>query len=97
MLEHVKDRLRKLQQYAESWTEGSFSSNKLHCSASPESEATLKQYSKERTFLCPDEKKRMFSWHVRLPLGWRIHFYPEQPRKILIGYIGEHLPTAKFN
>ncbi|MCX5935598.1 MAG: hypothetical protein NTU99_12605 [Pseudanabaena sp. LacPavin_0818_WC45_MAG_42_6] len=97
MLEHVKDRLRKLQQYAESWKEESFNSQKLDCSASPESEATLKQYSKERTFLCPDRKKRIFSWHVRLPLGWRIHFYPEQPSKILIGYIGEHLPTAKFN
>jgi len=97
MLDHVKDRLRKLQQYAERWTEGGFNSNKLDASASPESEATLKQYSKERTFLCPDKQKRIFSWHVRLPLGWRIHFYPEQPNKILIGYIGEHLPTAKFN
>ena len=97
MLEHVKDRLHKLQQYAESWTEGSFDSKKLNCSASPESEATLQQYSKERIFICPDGQKRIFSWHVRLPLGWRIHFYPEQPRKILIGYIGEHLPTAKFN
>jgi len=97
MLEHVKDRLRKLQQYAESWTEGGFNSNKLHGNASPESEATLKQYSKERTFLCPDEQERIFSWHVKLPLGWRIHFYPEKPRKILIGYIGKHLPTSKFN
>ena len=97
MLEQVKDRLRKLQQYAESWTEGGFNSNKLHGNASPESEATLKQYSKERTFLCPDEQERIFSWHVKLPLGWRIHFYPEKPRKILVGYIGKHLPTSKFN
>ena len=97
MLEHVKSRLRKLQQYAESWTEDGFNSNKLSCSASPESEATLKQYSYERTFLCSDGRKRIFSWHVKLPSAWRIHFYPEQPRKILIGYIGSHLPTAKFN
>ncbi len=97
MLEHVKERLRKLQKYTESWTEKSFNSDLLNCSASPESESTLKKYSKERTFICPDGRKRIFSWHVRLPLAWRIHFYPEKPRKILIGYIGEHLPTAKFN
>ncbi len=97
MLEHVKERLHKLQKYTENWTEKSFNSNLLNCSASPESEATLKKYSKERTFICPDGQKRIFSWHVRLPLGWRIHFYPEKPKKILIGYIGEHLPTANFN
>ncbi|MEE3718249.1 hypothetical protein V2H45_16035 [Tumidithrix elongata RA019] len=98
MLNPVKNRLLELQKYAENWTEGGFDSNKLACKATPESEATLQQYSQERTFICPDDQKRIFSWHVRLtPLAWRIHFYPEQSRKILIGYIGNHLPTAKFN
>lgn len=97
MLFPVKKRLFELQKYSESWTEGNFDAKKLS-KATPESEATLRKYSQEHTFNCPDGKSRIFSWHVRLtPLAWRIYFYPENHRKIIVGYIGEHLPTVKFN
>jgi hypothetical protein len=98
MLKPIIKRLFDLQKYAASWTRGGFDSDQMNCKATPESEATLQKYSQERTFLCPDGQKRVFSWHVRLtPLAWRIHFHPKQQGQIIIGYIGYHLPTAKFN
>jgi len=97
MLNPIEKRLSDLQMYAENWLNGAFDSGKIACKATPESEATLKQYAQERTFTCPDGQNRTFSWHVRLtPLAWRIYFYPNQAGQIIIGYIGSHLPTNKF-
>jgi hypothetical protein len=98
MLPPIRKKLFELQNYSESWLVGGFNSELIGCKATPESETTLKKYSQERIFLCPDGQNRIFSWHVRLtPLPWRIHFYPECQRIIIIGYIGSHLPTTKFN
>lgn len=97
MLSPIEKKLFDLQEYAATWVAGAFDSDKIACKATPESEATLKQYSQDRTFTCPDGQERVFSWHVRLtPLAWRIHFDPSQSGKIVIGYIGRHLRTAKF-
>ncbi|MBL1175072.1 hypothetical protein [Pantanalinema sp. GBBB05] len=97
MLKPIEKKLFELQEYATSWIAGPFDPSKLACKANPESEATLNQYSQERTFICPDGEKRLFDWHVKLtPLAWRIHFYPSQPGQIIIGYIGRHLRTARF-
>ncbi|MGA0197526.1 MAG: hypothetical protein ACO3NK_00075 [Prochlorotrichaceae cyanobacterium] len=98
MLHPIERRLSNLQTYAESWINGAFKPDKISCKTTSESEATLQQYVQERTFLCPDGQNRVFSWHVRLtPLAWRIHFYPSRAGEILIGYIGPHLRTSKFN
>ena len=97
MLPPIRKKLFELQNYSETWLVGGFNAELIGCKATPESEATLKKYLQERTFLCPDGQNRIFSWHVRLtPLPWRIHFYPEHQSQIIIGYIGSHLPTAKF-
>lgn len=97
MLSPIEKGLADLQKYASTWIGGAFDSAKIPRKTTPESEATLNQYAQERTFTCPDGKKRVFSWHVRLtPLAWRIQFYPNQPGQIIIGYIGSHLPTARF-
>jgi len=97
MLSPIEKKLFDLQKYASTWVGGAFDSDKIACKATPESEVTLKQYSQARTFTCPDGQERVFSWHVRLtPLAWRIHFDPSQSGKIVIGYIGCHLRTAKF-
>ncbi len=97
MLNPVEKRLSDLQKYAASWLNGAFDSDKVACKATLESEATLNQYAQKRTFTCPDGQNRVFSWHIRLtPSAWRIHFYPSQVGQIIIGYIGRHLPTAKF-
>ena len=50
-----------------------------------------------RTFLCPDGIKREFWEHVRINIALRVHLFSDRPNKrVYIGHIGEHLPTAKF-
>src|SRR5262249_22823689 len=95
-LRQVVKRLFELEIYCRNWREGGFEPDQLPCKVSPESQTTLEQYGQERTFTCPDGEKRVFSWHVRLtPSAWRIHFLPEPSRRrIIIGYVGHHLPTA---
>lgn len=64
--------------------------------ATHESKRTLAIYGKERTFVCPDGKDRLFSWHSKqLGPNIRIHFYPPDNTtdKFYIGYIGIHLRT----
>ncbi len=94
LLRPVIRRLFELENYCKNWQVGPFDPNSL-TNASPESQSTLQQFSRERTFLCPDGQERVFSWHVRLtPGAWRIHFSPgPDVGEIIVGYIGPHLHT----
>jgi hypothetical protein len=96
LLRSVVRRLLELEYYCRSWERGPFNAQQLPTKASLESQVTLQQFGRERTFLCPDGMERLFTWHVRLtPEAWRIHFFPEaQTRTIIVGYIGPHLPTV---
>lgn len=97
MLNPVEKGLSDLQQYSTIWLQGAFDASKIGRKATPESKATLEKYTEERTFLCSDNQERIFSWHIRLtPQDWRIYFFPEQPGKLFIGYIGRHLRTVQF-
>jgi len=64
----------------------------------PESEATLKKYELQHTFLDPYNKKYIASWHMRFTgIPGRIFFVPDyQENKILICYIGGKLPNVTF-
>jgi hypothetical protein len=86
--------LHDLQNYCAGWVTGYFDIKAL-VRASGESQTTLQMYSGERTFLCPDGVSRVFQWHLKRDDATRIHFFdfPER-RRILIGYIGPHLPIA---
>jgi hypothetical protein len=85
-----------LNDYCRVWRSGAFDPNAVACNVSLESEQTLQMFSAERTFLCPDGKKRVFSWHAKVG-QWRIYFDPAQgPGNLLIGYVGKHLRTARF-
>jgi hypothetical protein len=88
--------LRDLQRYCDGWTTGDFDIHSLN-NASGESEATLAKFGETRKFRCPDGQKRLFNWHAKRGHS-RIHFFdfPAQKR-LLVGYVGRHLPTAKFN
>lgn len=91
--------LFELNRYVSQWVSGSFSLDSI--SWSEESSQTLihPKYGPLRRFLCPDGIQRTFSFHSK-PTGGniRIYFYPLQDSKIAyIGYIGDHLPTVKFN
>jgi hypothetical protein len=97
-LQPVVKALFELQNCSKNWNNGVFSTQGYSIETSGESEPTLNQYSQQRTFRCPDGKERLFEQHVKLrAYNWRIHFFPENPNKaILVGYIGCHLPTAKY-
>jgi hypothetical protein len=103
MLRPVIKRLLEMESYCRSWQNVPFSPDDFPSMTTPESDATLQQYSSERTFTCPDGQVRVFSWHVRLtPLSWRIYFVPEEPLSLgqsgglIIGYLGPHLRTVNF-
>lgn len=89
--------LRELEQFCNGWLDGSpFNPRAILGVVSPESEATLKKFSRERTFRCPDGEYVRFSWHMKINLDkWRIYFHPlGDKRQLIIGYIGPHLPIA---
>ncbi|MEO5366503.1 MAG: hypothetical protein H7831_09140 [Magnetococcus sp. WYHC-3] len=85
-----------LENYCQGWTSGGFNQDLLGCASSPESGSTKQQYGQERTFLCPGGISRLFSYHVKPGQPWRIHYDPSiGPGKILVGYVGRHLRTAR--
>lgn len=64
---------------------------------SPESEATMNKYSKERTFMTPDGYKT-FNFHIKIGDSLRIYIIEQKgTNKLYVGYIGKHLPTCKFD
>ncbi|MCY4614080.1 MAG: hypothetical protein OXB94_10740 [Nitrospira sp.] len=64
----------------------------------PESEATMQQYGREREFQCASGEKKVFNLHAMIGSGHRIHLrIDKQIKSLEIGYIGEHLPTARFH
>jgi hypothetical protein len=97
-LELVLEVLSILDKCAQNWQAGYFSLEGYPFEESGESEPTLNQYWRERTFLCPDGEERLFERHVKLKeCNWRIHFFPEvKTKKVIIGYVGIHLPTDKY-
>ena len=97
-LELVLEVLSVLDKCAKNWQAGHFSLEGYPFEESGESEATLNQYWRERTFLCPDGEERLFERHVKLKeCNWRIHFFPKvKTTKVIIGYVGIHLPTDKY-
>ena len=102
-LQFVLEILYELENCAKNWEMGDFSLDGTSLDVSGESKETLnnKEYSKKRTFLCPDGKKRLFELHVKIrQCNWRIHFCPEVleegARKVIIGYVGIHLPTVDY-
>lgn len=97
-LELVLEVLSILNKCAQNWQAGYFSLEGYPFEESGESKPTLNQYWRERTFLCPDGEERLFERHVKLKeCNWRIHFFPEvKTKKVIIGYVGIHLPTDKY-
>ncbi|MEP6518200.1 hypothetical protein [Microcoleus vaginatus] len=97
-LELVLEVLSVLDKCAKNWQAGYFSLEGYPFEESAESQPTLNQYWRERTFVCPDGEERLFERHVKLKeCNWRIHFFPEvKTTKLIIGYVGIHLPTDKY-
>jgi hypothetical protein len=95
----VEKKLFDLEKFCQQWQEqgGAFDLQKVPLKGSVESEAALKQYRQQHTFRCPDGEYRLFSLHIRITGYWRLHYFPvEENQQMIIGYIGEHLPTKKY-
>lgn len=95
-LEQAIRRLREIDVAASHWQSGEFPAGNVPGKPSPESRATLNQFGRDREFLCTDGVRRVFTLHLKLtPEAWRIHILPDTVnRRVWIGYIGPHLPTA---
>jgi hypothetical protein len=95
-LTQIIGRLFELEYYCAGWTTRGFDADALPSKITPESEPTLQSYAAEHTFYGPDGIGRLFCWHARFtPGAGRIYFFPEEERRVIIvGHIGEHLPTV---
>ncbi len=102
ILNQVKQSLNRLNQFTNEWHNGIFKSynceflRKLGLSfqVSDESESVKNspRLRREREFWLPSGCKKFFKHHIKLSLGYRLHFYPDdESKKIYIGYIGPHL------
>ena len=98
LLKQVVKRLLEIQNYCRGWNVGPFNPADLPFKITGESEATMNQYSAERTFVVPDNNIALiFKLHGRLtPHTWRIYFEPVRPGSMYIGYIGPKLPTVEY-
>ncbi|MFN6565084.1 MAG: hypothetical protein RMY28_035530 [Nostoc sp. ChiSLP01] len=91
MLTQVVNKLFELENCCKTWTNGTFDLDLLASKATPKSESRLQKLEEKLTFKCPDDKYRIFSFHLRMTGkgAWRLHFSTELgPGKIIIGYIG---------
>lgn len=98
-LRQVVIKLIAMEAYCSRWTSGGFVADVL-LNVSRES-SPVRDNPKlrgQRTFKCKDGVERFFEWHARLtPDEWRLHFFPDEENHIiLVGYVGPHLPTAKY-
>lgn len=97
MLQPVVAALFNLAEASRTWTTAGFDPKTIQGNVSPESAVTMQRFGEQRRFRCPDGEIRDFDWHLKIALNaWRIHFCWEnaQPGRLLIGYIGKHLPTV---
>jgi len=91
-------KLDELNDYFRNIT-GNFDVNALkHCTG--ESEATLKNYKDDHTFILPDGSEEIFSFHLRFTgtYAGRIFFISdEENRSCIIGHIGKKLKSVKYH
>lgn len=88
--------LSVLHETIANWSIGPFDPKGITWSV--ESVPTLHQYGTTRQFTCSDGVDRLFSCHSKLmSANKRIYFYPiTEQHTVHIGYVGDHLPTHKY-
>lgn len=97
----VMKRLQHLQNYFSQYHE-KYDADELGFDARTESETVKKSsdLSDKRKFRLPDGTEKYFYDHIGFSgkySGGRIHFLPDcKNRSCYIGYIGQHLPTQKY-
>jgi len=72
--------------------------NSIPGDVSPEGPTTLGMYPGTRDFKMPDGTTKLFSLHAKPGGNLRIHLFPlPDEKKYVVGYVGNHLPTAREN
>jgi hypothetical protein len=103
LLDATKEALTVLNDFSERWRDGripDYSHERLrelglNREVSGESETVRNNPSlrRHREIWLPSGNKVFFENHVKLPRGFRLHFFPDgESRTIFVGYIGLHLP-----
>ncbi|MGK7919219.1 MAG: hypothetical protein AB4080_04345 [Trichodesmium sp.] len=69
VLQQIKKRLLELEKYCKNWEAGAFNKNLLPSKTTPESDSRIQQFRQQLNIKCPDGKKRLFSWHLRMTPG----------------------------
>jgi len=107
LVHQVTEALQFLNLFAERWRDGvvpHFSIELLRSIGLPHAVSRESQSVHDdpdlrhhREFFLNSGHRILFEHHVKLALGWRLHFYAEEStRTIHVGYIGSHLPTKKY-
>ena len=102
ILHKAREVLLCINDFVSRWKEGEFTDYQhehlISCGLSAEVHGESSSVSnnaskrKEREFWLPTGRKVYCQNHVRLPDGYRLHFYPESSeKKIYIAYLGPHL------
>lgn len=98
----ARDALFVLEKFGEKWESGEYSEyrhqylNDLGLSAQASGETASvhndPKKKKERLFWLEDGRKVYCENHVKLPDGYRMHFYPDvEEKRIYVAYLGPHL------
>lgn len=97
-IQQIIKKLSELNAYFSS-LEGNFDMHALK-NCSPETDVTLKHYKVEHTFLTPEGKAELFSFHLRFTgtYAGRIFFKqaPEE-RRCIVAHIGKKLKNQKYH
>jgi hypothetical protein len=96
----IMKRLQILEDYFSEYT-GRFDRGKVGYGCRYESESVEKdnELRSMRVFRTPGGIEEFFGWHISFSGNYpgRIHFIPDMENKMgIVGYIGKHLPTAKY-
>jgi len=96
----VINRIQILEDYFSTY-EGVFDKDKVGhgCRYESDSVQSDERLKNMRKFVTPYGEEEYFYWHISFPGNYpgRIHFFPDPVHNIgIVGYIGKHLPTKKY-
>lgn len=88
----INEKLKRLNVFTRTWTQGSFEYKNLGLDNSPDTPTRIANTLALRTFNCPQIGNRIFSLHIKWSFGrefFRLYYYPNEiNHKVYIGYIG---------
>lgn len=99
VLQTVVNKLASLDDSAAAWRDSRDTIPTWLCKVTPESDSVMnnERLREARRFRSHYGTRELFEWHARFGSGGRIHLrFDPRTFEVEIGYIGDHLPTARF-